>query len=78
MFLKPDDTHLVAGMSDGTLSVRRRNTSAEEAQALASRNEAARLGNVESLIEDIGEPTYLKGGAPKLPLPTQENEITFL
>ena len=33
MFYQPDDTHIVAGMSDGTLSVRRRQPKASEASA---------------------------------------------
>ncbi|KAG8949258.1 hypothetical protein FRC04_008860 [Tulasnella sp. 424] len=57
--MSPDDTHLAAGMSDGTLSVRRRNTSEEEAQAAATRKEVSRTGDFESMLERIGEPEYL-------------------
>ncbi|KAG8909249.1 hypothetical protein FRC00_010451, partial [Tulasnella sp. 408] len=57
--MSPDDTHIAAGMSDGTLSVRRRNTSEEEAQAAAARKEVARTGDFESMLEKIGEPEYL-------------------
>ncbi|KIO32832.1 hypothetical protein M407DRAFT_211574 [Tulasnella calospora MUT 4182] len=65
--MSPDDTHIAAGMSDGTLSVRRRNTSEEEAQAAAARKEVARTGDFESMLEKIGEPEYLSQRASTKP-----------
>jgi len=50
--ISPDDTHIVAGMSDGTLSVRRRQPRASEAAAseLPFSSAALRSGTFESFL----------------------------
>lgn len=53
--LQPDDTHIAAGMTDGTLSIRRRNTSNEEAAAFTARKQAAKGGDFETLMDTIGD-----------------------
>jgi hypothetical protein len=49
MHLQPDETHIAVGMSDGTLSVRRRQPRASEASA-AELDSASRSGALESLL----------------------------
>lgn len=58
--LQPDETHIVAGMSDGTLSVRRRQSKPSEGQAadgLRSRDFESFLGTT---IPPIGQGTVRK------------------
>ncbi|KAG8882919.1 hypothetical protein FRB97_007515 [Tulasnella sp. 331] len=63
--VSPDDTHIAAGMSDGTLSVRRRDHTEAELSALDARKEAAKQGVWETLVdfEAIGEGTVKPKGA---------------
>ncbi|KAF9075755.1 WD40 repeat-like protein [Rhodocollybia butyracea] len=68
--ISPDETHIAAGMSDGTLSVRRRNPKASEAQSDASLAAAAlRSGAYESFLggslPTIGHGTIKEKGRAK-------------
>ncbi|KAF8529167.1 Trp-Asp repeat-containing protein [Hysterangium stoloniferum] len=63
--ISPDDTHIAAGMSDGTLSVRRRDPKASLTSVAAdtlTSADALRSGNYESLLGGtlprLGEPRY--------------------
>lgn len=49
MFGQPDETHIAAGMSDGTLSVRRRQPKAKEAAADAS-SAALHFGSLDAFL----------------------------
>ncbi|KAG8959706.1 hypothetical protein FRC03_007623, partial [Tulasnella sp. 419] len=55
--ISPDDTHIAAGMADGTLSVRRRQPKATEAAAVEARKETLRQGTYEFFLNTgtIGE-----------------------
>ncbi|KIK68106.1 hypothetical protein GYMLUDRAFT_92761 [Collybiopsis luxurians FD-317 M1] len=70
--ISPDETHIAAGMTDGTLSVRRRNSKISEVQANAPLSTAVlRSGTFESFLggslPDIGQGT-LKGKGKAKPL----------
>jgi len=63
--ISPDDTHIATGMSDGTLSIRRRDPKASLASYAAdtlTSADALRSGNYESLLGGtlprLGEPRY--------------------
>lgn len=73
--ISPDDTHIAAGMSDGTLSVRRRDPKASEQAAadMAMGTDAVRSGTIESflggVLPNIGERKIrqnIKGKSKKL------------
>jgi U3 small nucleolar RNA-associated protein 15 len=56
---QPDDTHIAAGLSDGTLSVRRRDPKASEAPSAEAEREALRANTYEffatGMLGNIGE-----------------------
>jgi len=66
--VQPDDTHLAAGMTDGSFSIRRRQPKASEAADEAARKETLRSGSYEFFMggdfEHIGEG---RGRKPKVP-----------
>ncbi len=55
--MKPDETHIAAGMSDGTLSVRRREPKASEANDDEPFSKASlRSGMFETFLDAAGQP----------------------
>lgn len=69
IFSQPDDTHIAAGMSDGTLSVRRRQPKASEQSSIEPALSSSRTGILTSMFgtdfSSIGKGRFKEKGKAK-------------